>query len=437
MSVNLEENPATSAFYNYESVVRSYCRDLPAVLATARGSELFDESGRRWIDFFAGAGALNYGHNHPRLKAALIDYVAGDGIAHSLDLYTVAKRRFLERFHEVILAPRGLDYRVQFTGPTGTNAVEAALKLARKYTGRSTVVSFTNGFHGMTLGALSVTGNSAKREGAGVPLPFARPMPFAGWIDGDVDSLSLIRQYLEDGSSGLDQPAAFIVETLQGEGGLHQASAKWLRGLAQLARDQGALLIVDDIQAGCGRTGPFFSFEEAGIVPDMVTLSKSISGFGQPMALVLVRPELDVWSPGEHNGTFRGNNLAFVTATEALEFWTDDSIAEGVAERAEIVRSVLEELRALRPDLPIEVRGRGLFQGLHVDVPGVAGDICAAAFRRGLIMETAGFDSDVAKIMPPLNIPIETLREGLNLLRDAAGEVLAAVGVDTDPRPAA
>lgn len=433
----IESEGAATAFERYESEVRSYCRDLPAVFAEARGAELFDENGRRWIDFFAGAGALNYGHNHPRLKAALIEYLSGDGIAHSLDLHTVAKRRFLERFQEIILAPRGLDYRVQFTGPTGTNAVEAALKLARKVTGRSTVVSFTNGFHGMTLGALAVTGNSAKRDGAGVPLPFARPMPYAGWIEGDVDSLSLIRQYLEDGSSGVDRPAAFIVETIQGEGGLHQASPRWLKGLAQLARDQGALLIVDDIQAGCGRTGSFFSFEEAGIVPDIVTLSKSISGFGQPMAIVLLKPEHDIWSPGEHNGTFRGNNLAFVTAAESLEFWRDDAISQGVAERAGIVRERLEALRMIRPEVPTEVRGKGLFQGLRIGVAGAASAVCAAAFRRGLVMETAGFEGDVAKVMPPLTIPVEQLREGLDILHEACVEVLPGLDLGDDSRTAA
>src|SRR5690606_37906378 len=162
------------------------------------------------------------------------------------------------------------------------------------------------------------------------------------------------------------------------------------KGLAQLARDQGALLIVDDIQAGCGRTGSFFSFEEAGIVPDIVTLSKSISGFGQPMAIVLLKPEHDIWSPGEHNGTFRGNNLAFVTAAESLESWRDDAISQGVAERAGIVRERLEALRMIRPEVPTEVRGKGLFQGLRIGVAGAASAVCAAAFRRGLVMETAG-----------------------------------------------
>src|SRR5690606_27338444 len=202
----------TSVFDQLESEVRGYCRSWPAVFDTASGCVLRDERGREYLDFFAGAGALNYGHNNPVLKRALIDYIAGDGLTHGLDMSTVAKRALLETLRDLVLRPRGLDYRVQFPGPTGANAEEAPLKLARKVTGRQAVLSFTNAFHGMTLGALSVTGNAAKRAGAGVPLPHATPMPYDGYL-GAGDSLGWMSRMLDDSSSGLDKPAAVIVET--------------------------------------------------------------------------------------------------------------------------------------------------------------------------------------------------------------------------------
>ena len=270
------------AFARVESKVRSYIHAFPTCFTKARGSRLWDEAGNEYVDFFSGAGVLNYGHSHPVLKQALLDYIQKDGIAHSLDMATAAKRTFLERFEALILKPRGLDYVVQFPGPTGTNAVEAALKLARKFTGRESIISFTNAFHGMTLGALSVTGNAFKRAGAGVPLSHANVMPYCSYIPNDLDSLEFMRQMLSDTSSGVDLPAAIIVETVQAEGGINVASYPWLKRLAAVAKEFRVLLIVDDIQVGNGRTGPFFSFEPAGIEPDIVCLSKSLSGSGQP-----------------------------------------------------------------------------------------------------------------------------------------------------------
>ncbi len=321
--------PDLSVFETLESEVRSYCRSWPAVFDRAQGSVMYDEDGRRHLDFFAGAGSLNYGHNNPVLKRALIDYLLRDGVTHGLDMSTVAKRTFLSTFQDLVLRPRDLPYKVMFPGPTGTNAVEAALKLARKVKGREAIVSFTNAFHGMSLGSLAVTGNAFKRAGAGIPLVHGTPMPFDNYFEGTVPDFLWFERLLEDQGSGLNKPAAVIVETVQGEGGINVARPEWLRALKELCERQDMLLIVDDIQMGCGRTGAFFSFEESGIVPDIVTVSKSISGYGLPMSLCLFRPELDVWEPGEHNGTFRGNNPAFVTATAALEaYWTDGAAME-------------------------------------------------------------------------------------------------------------
>lgn len=414
-------------FTRLESNVRSYCRSFPALFTGARGYRLMDETGREYVDFFSGAGALNYGHNNPRLKRRLIEYLESDGITHSLDMATGAKREFLERFEQVILRPRGFDYKVQFVGPTGTNAVEAALKLARKVTGRKNVIFFTNAYHGMTLGALAVTGNAAKRAGAGVPLQNAVPVPFDGYPGTGRDSLQYLEALLADPSSGLDRPAAVIVETVQAEGGINVASDAWLRRLATLARDYGVLLIVDEVQVGCGRTGTFFSFEPAGLEPDIVCLSKSISGFGLPMALVLLRPELDVWSPGEHNGTFRGNNLAFVTAAAALDYWEDGSFAEDVLRKSELARQLLAEILERHPASRGSLRGRGLILGLELPAEGLAEAVSRAAFRRGLIIETAGPRDNVLKLLPPLVIDDAGLEEGIRILEDALAEALEDV----------
>ncbi|MFE9040279.1 diaminobutyrate--2-oxoglutarate transaminase [Streptomyces sp. NPDC007818] len=404
-----------TVFETVESEVRSYCRAWPTVFERATGSRLFDEHGRPFLDFFAGAGSLNYGHNNPALKRPLLDYLGGDGVTHGLDMSTTAKRRFLETFRETVLAPRGLPYKVMFPGPTGTNAVEAALKLARKVTGRTTVVSFTNAFHGMSLGSLALTGNAGKRAGAGVPLNHTAQMPFDHYLGGQVPDFLWFERLLEDTGSGLDHPAAVIVETVQGEGGINAARAEWLRGLADLCRRRDMLLIVDDIQMGCGRTGEFFSFEDAGITPDIVTLSKSISGYGLPMSLCLFRDELDVWEPGEHNGTFRGNNPAFVTATAALDtYWRDHTLRDRTLRRAATVEAALSDLGT-----DAAPRGRGLVWGLEFPDGERARAVCQRAFELGLLVETSGPGDEVVKLLPPLTVTDDELDEGLGILARA------------------
>ncbi len=395
--------PALSVFETLESEVRSYCRGWPAVFDRAQGARLTDEDGHSYLDFFAGAGSLNYGHNNPVLKRALIDYIERDGITHGLDMATTAKRAFLETFQNVILRPRDLPYKVMFPGPTGTNAVESALKLARKVKGRESVVSFTNAFHGMSLGSLAVTGNAFKRAGAGIPLVHGTPMPFDNYFDGQVPDFLWFERLLEDQGSGLNKPAAVIVETVQGEGGINVARAEWLRALQDLCHRQDMLLIVDDIQMGCGRTGGFFSFEEAGITPDIVTLSKSISGYGLPMSLCLFKPELDIWEPGEHNGTFRGNNPAFVTAAAALQaYWADGQMEKQTLARGEQIEQTLLAICAEEPTA--HFRGRGLVWGMEFEDPARASAVCARAFRLGLLLETSGPQSEVVKLLPPLTI---------------------------------
>lgn len=404
-------------FERLESNVRGYCRSFPTVFKTAKGATLLNEQGEEFIDFFAGAGALSYGHNNPELKSALIEYLTNDGVLHALDMSTTAKRKFLETFERLILNPRQMDYKVMFPGPTGTNAVESALKLARKITGRHNIVSFTNGFHGMTLGSLALTGNGGKRAGAGVPLNNVTHMPFCDYLGTEADTIAALERYLEDSSSGMDLPAAFILETVQAEGGVNIGTRGWLEALAGLARRYNVLLIIDDIQVGCGRTGPFFSFEPFDIQPDIICLSKSISGYGLPMALTLMKPDLDVFEPGEHNGTFRGHNAAFVTATAALEeFWQDDQLTQKVNRNARQVRDSLLDIAAKHD---AEVRGRGMIQGIEFADHSIASAISKEAFTRGLIIETAGPDDEVIKTLPPLTISDELLTRGLEILAES------------------
>lgn len=417
-----------TVFDNLESQVRSYCRSWPVVFDTAVGSRLTDVDGNSYLDFFAGAGALNYGHNPPALKKPLIEYLTRDGITHGLDMYTKAKGEFLETFRDLILKPRNLDYKVQFPGPTGTNSVESALKLARKITGREAIINFTNAFHGMTLGALSVTGNSMKRGGAGIPLVHATPMPYDNYFDGTVPDFMWLEKLLEDSGSGLNASAAVIVETVQGEGGINPARIEWLQALDALCKRYKILLIVDDVQMGVGRTGPFFSFEIAGIEPDIVCMSKSIGGYGLPMALTLMKPEHDQWGPGEHNGTFRGNNPAFVTATAALrEFWSDDTLERSTIAKGERVEKVFTELAAASQAVELTPKGRGLARGLSFSQPELASKTCAAAFERGLLMETSGPSDEVMKVMPALTITDDELTEGLEIVKESVRAITEGV----------
>src|SRR5690606_40080434 len=318
---------------------------------------------------------------------------------------------------------RGLDYKMQFPGPTGTNAVEAALKLARKVTGRERIVNFTNAFHGMTLGSLAVTGNGFKRAGAGVPLNHTMAVPFDGYMGEDVDTLDYLERLLIDDGSGLEVPAAVIVETVQAEGGVNVASVEWLRRLREITAKHGILLIVDDIQVGCGRTGKFFSFEEAGIVPDIVTLSKSLSGYGIPMALVLIKPELDQWAPGEHNGTFRGHNPGFVTATKALDYWENDWLEKAVMHKSKIVDERLSTM-VQRLGVKAQIRGRGLIYGVAFEDPEIASQVSQACFKQHLIIETAGMEDQVLKLLPSLTISDEDLILGLNTIEKCLEAVL-------------
>jgi len=410
-------------FEEMESEVRGYIRSFPAIFDTAKGSEMFDEHGNRYIDFFAGAGSLNYGHNNPAVSAAMIEYLQHGGILQGLDKATVAKKGFLQKFRDTILSPRNLEYKIQFTGPTGTNAVETALKLARMVKGRSNIIAFTNAYHGLSMGSLAVTGNSFYRdESYGVRANSAF-IPFDGYMGKDFDSMAYLRRLLTDQSSGVDLPAAIIVETVQGEGGINVARDEWLLELQGICREFDILLIIDDIQMGNGRTGTFFSFERSGITPDMVTISKSI-GTGLPMSILLMRPELDQWKPGEHTGTFRGNNLAFVAATKALEYWDSPDFIEGIAHKGKLFEDGLRAIVDKYPEAEGKLRGVGMVWGVEFSNETIAGAVSEEAFKDGMIIETAGANGQVLKFLPALTIEEDLIKEGLSIIDEAIASVL-------------
>ncbi|TGS61875.1 diaminobutyrate--2-oxoglutarate transaminase [Mesorhizobium sp. M3A.F.Ca.ET.201.01.1.1] len=412
----------TDPFTAHESNVRRYGRSFPAVFARALGATIWDESGNAYIDFLVGSGALNYGHNNPDIMAPAIEYLVGENILLSLDMHTAAKRDFIEGFVDWILKPRGLSYKIQFPGPTGTNANEAALALARKYTGRSSVMAFTNAFHGMSLGSLAVSGSASTRELGGVARHDVIRVPYDGYPSQAFDSASYIDHVLSDPGSGIEKPAAIILETIQAEGGMNAASAAWLTEIHRICRTQGIVFIVDDIQAGAGRTGDFFSFESAKIEPDIVCLSKSLSGSGSPLSIVLIRPDLDIWKPGEHSGTFRGNNFAFVTAGAMCKMWSDRKFTAGVERTAVRLQTHLDRLVAKFPRYIEQKRGRGLMAGLKCRSPAVVGRVHDVAFENGLLIESSGPNRDVIKVLPPITITDAELDRGITILEHALQE---------------
>lgn len=413
-------------FDEVESEVRSYARSFPRIFNRAKGEFMWDEDGNQYLDFLSGAGTLNYGHNNSVFQEKLLEYVQNDGITHGLDLHTKAKGEFLETFKETILDPRNLEYIAMFTGPTGANAVEAALKIARKNKSREQIISFTNGWHGQSLGALSITGNAHHRGGAGVSMAGVNRLPFDGYLGEEVDTTAYLDKVLSDTSSGVDLPAAVIVETVQGEGGINAASVEWLRNLSGVCKRHDVLLIIDDIQAGCGRTGDFFSFEEAGIYPDIVTLSKSLSGYGLPFALLLMKPELDQWKPGEHNGTFRGNNHAFVTAKAMIDhYWSDAQFSQEVKRKGQYISDRIDKIVHQYGEGNFTGRGRGMFQGINCVNGELAGMITRKAFQKGLIIETSGADDQIIKFFCPLIIQDENLEKGIDIIEEAIKEVCA------------
>ena len=415
---------STGTFEKYESEVRSYCRHFPKVFTDAKGAVLTDEDGNKYIDFFCGAGAVNYGHNNPYIKQKVMDYLATDGIIHALDMYTAPKRDFIEGLEKKIIEPRGLKYKIQFCGPTGTNANEAALKLARKIKGRRNVFAFMGCFHGMTLGSLALTSEMYARNACGATLTDVTHIPAPYMFEG-LDVLEYMQTLIDDDHSAVEKPAALIMESVQAEGGIFPFSNEFLQGVRAFCDKNDILLIIDDVQMGCCRTGTFFSFERAGIVPDMVVMSKSIGGMGMPLAILLLKEELDCWKPGEHNGTFRGNQLSFVAGAASFDYLLENNVEAETRRKGELVKAYLEK-EVLPLDSRLKIRGMGLIWGIDfggID-PALSEEVIEKCFDERLICECAGRNGAVFKIMPPLVIEDELLMEGLQIVVKAVKEVL-------------
>lgn len=417
-------------FQQRESEIRGYCRVYPAIFDTASNARQTDVEGKQYIDFFAGAGVLNFGHNNERMKQAMIQYLERNGVTHSLDMHSVAKQNFMERFVKTILEPRNMPHKMQFMGPTGTNAVEAALKLARRATGRQQIVAFSHGFHGMTLGALACTSNEAFRGASGVPLnyvshyPFGCETPCEGCELGcGLSSLKQLRASFLDSSSGIKPPAAFLVEVIQAEGGVKIADKAWLQELQAMAQELGSVFIIDDIQVGCGRTGSYFSFDEMALDPDIVCLAKGVGGMGTPLAFNLVKPEIDKhWKPGEHTGTFRGQGLSFVAGAEAMSYFEDDELVSQVHQKGAMISKAILPLKSRFPH--VQIRGKGMIYGIDVASGDHAKEIVSQCFNAGLLVSACGTGGRVIKLIPPLTIPEKDLEEGLSILIEKTAQVI-------------
>jgi diaminobutyrate-2-oxoglutarate transaminase len=405
----------------YESFAQNSVRTAPIFFDKTRGSELFDDKGNRYIDFHSAGGTLSSGHDNRDVRDALIDYLSSGRVLQTSDRTSVAKRSFVESFVKKILQPRKLAYKILFTDPTSSSAVEMALRLARRHKNTAGIVAFTRSGHRLFGGAGVPTGHPA----AGVEPPRQHGtvlMPYCGYLGADVDTLLFFRRFLEDPASGLERPAAVIVETVQVHGGVNVASDEWLKGLEKLCRDFGMLLIVDETLTGCSRTGPYFSFEKSGIEPDIVVMSNAIAG-GLPMSMLLFRPEVDQLRPGTHSGVFQGDGLAFVAATQLLK-QCDEGSSLRFAQNNEILADRLSGLVTRFPNSRLRVRGAGMVWGLEFGRPGAAAVISGWALERGVIVVPAEFRDDVLLVLPPINTDPALLREGLSRLDEAVSMFL-------------
>ena len=419
----IREEPVLNIFDELESNVRYYCRRWPTVFTHAEGAVLTDEHGTDYLDFFAGAGALNFGHNNPVFVDIAIDHLRSRKLLHSLDTFTAEKAAFLEAVTTHLLTPRHLDMVVQTVGPTGATAIEAALQLAFRLTGKHGVIGYVGGYHGMSLRAASVSESMAPRPAVARVGDFVA-LPFVELVS-DAD-LELLETTLRAGING-EPIGAILIEPTQGEGGCRPFDPAYLAAVRELATRYDAIVIADEIQAGVGRTGPFFSHEGTGLDPDVITVSKSISGLGLPMAFLLVRSSLDTWRPGEFSGTFRGNNLAFATSAAMLStYWRDDHFQKNTERQGAIVRDALSTMVETFGPSTFKVQANGMFAGLNTFDTAVSEEISRAAFRRQLIVEVCGRGDTVVKLLPTLIMTDDQLVDGLTRLHDAVAEVVTA-----------
>ncbi|MBV7671452.1 diaminobutyrate--2-oxoglutarate transaminase family protein [Streptomyces halstedii] len=420
-----------------ESAARTYARSLPIVPVRARGMTIEGADGRRYLDCLSGAGTLALGHNHPVVLEAIRKVIDSGAPLHVLDLATPVKDAFTTELFATLPRELADDARVQFCGPAGTDAVEAAFKLVRAATGRDGLLAFTGAYHGMTAGALAASGGATDVRVTRLPFPQTYRCPFGtGGERGAEIAARWTEHLLDDPKGGVPAPGAMIVEPVQGEGGVNPAPDSWLRRMRDITRDRSIALIADEVQTGVGRTGAFWAVEHSGVVPDVMVLSKAIGG-SLPLAVIVYRSGLDLWQPGAHAGTFRGNQLAMAAGSATLAYVRENRLAERAGTLGARMIAQLQALAADHPSIG-DVRGRGLMIGIELvdpeaapaDVnaengcapppdPALAAAVQRECLRRGLIVELGGRHSAVVRLLPPLTLTDEQATAVVDRLADA------------------
>lgn len=455
MSVSAKDPTVTANTNEYyltrqsqmESNVRSYPRKLPLAIAKAKGCWVTDVEGNEYLDCLAGAGTLALGHNHPAVVQSIQDTLASGLPLHTLDLTTPLKDAFTASLLSFI--PGGQDaYCLQFCGPSGADATEAAIKLAKTYTGRGNVISFSGGYHGMTHGSLAMTGNLSAKNAVNNLMPGVQFMPYPHeyrcplGIGGEagVDALTYyFEQFIEDVESGVTRPAAVILEAIQGEGGVVVAPTKWLKKIREVTEKHNIVLILDEVQAGFARSGKMFAFEYAGIEPDVIVMSKAVGG-SLPLAVLAIKRKFDAWQPAGHTGTFRGNQLAMGTGLATLNTIKQDKLAENAQAQGEFLKAELAKLAVQFPCIG-HIRGRGLMIGIEIVDERLAADhlgaypadsqlaaaIQTACFNNKLMLEKGGRNGTVIRLLCPLIISREEAEEVIKRFAKAIAEALASV----------
>lgn len=421
----LTSNPLLERQAATESNARSYPRRIPLALKSASGIYVEDVEGRVFIDCLAGAGTLALGHNHPVVIDAIYQTIGSGSPLHTLDLTTPIKDQFMQDVFDILPENFSRNAKIQFCGPTGADGVEAALKLVKTATGRNLTMSFHGAYHGMTQGALQLMGNLGPKKSLNghlhdvhfLPFPYDYRCPFGlGGEEGAQASLNYINTILHDPESGIPQPAAIILEAIQGEGGVVVAPDNWLQSLRALTQQAGIPLILDEVQTGFGRTGKMFAFEHAGITPDVIVLSKAIGG-GLPLSVVVYQKELDQWQSGAHAGTFRGNQMAMATGSASIRYIKNEGLHEHAEQMGQRLTSQLRQLQCLFPQIG-DIRGRGLMLGIEIidpemqnnalNQPASAGSLAKKiqniCLNHGLILELGGRHGSVIRLLPPLII---------------------------------
>lgn len=429
---------------DFESSARSYPRKFPVALTKAKGSWVEDADGKRYLDFLCGAGTLALGHNDDEVNNAMIDLISSGAPLHTLDLTTPVKDRFVETIFSTLPEKLRSNAKIQFCSPSGTDATDAAIKLCKTATGRGTVMAFSGGYHGMGHGALALTGNhNAKNRVQNLmpgvqfmPYPYSYRCPFGlGGEAGAKAASAYFERMLKDPESGVTRPAAVILEAIQGEGGVIPAPASFLQTVRRVTEELSIPLILDEIQCGMGRSGNIWAFEESGIVPDVILMSKAIGG-SQPMSVVVYNKDLDKWSAGAHAGTFRGNQLAMAAGTVVLNRISDQGFLDEVRRKGNVIKDAMLKLKSSISIIG-DVRGRGLMLGIEFidpngskDIMGnpepsgeIAAEIQRRCFEKGLIMEKGGRNGSVMRCLCALTVSDSEISTMLDIFSSAAMEI--------------